>query len=95
MNRSQSSYPDTHRSLLRGRLALASAAAILLVIGIAPRLESRTTLAAQTTTYAAPTVAVTYPSVEGKAQHLELPADVEAFAQTQIYARTSGYLARW
>src|SRR5579872_367826 len=95
MNRSHSSARDILKSSLRSRLVLTAAVAILLVIGIAPRLESRTALAAQTTTYAAPTVAVTYPSVEGKVQHLELPADVEAFAQTQIYARTSGYLARW
>ncbi|MEO6922797.1 MAG: efflux RND transporter periplasmic adaptor subunit, partial [Bryocella sp.] len=40
-------------------------------------------------------VNVTRPSVNGVGSGLALPGSIEAFNETPIYARTSGYLKRW
>ena len=44
---------------------------------------------------AVPTVAVVQPKRSGPAQEIVLPANVQAFADAPIYARTNGYLKRW
>jgi membrane fusion protein, multidrug efflux system len=79
----------------RRRMAIGVVVAVLLGAGIAPRVESRVSLRQQTATYSEPTVGVVYPTPGAAVQHLKLPADVQAYAQTGIYARTSGYLERW
>ena len=44
---------------------------------------------------AVPTVAVVQPKRSAPAQEIILPANVQAFADAPIYARTNGYLKRW
>ena len=44
---------------------------------------------------AVPTVAVVQPKRSAPAQEIVLPANVQAFADAPIYARTNGYLKRW
>jgi RND family efflux transporter MFP subunit len=75
--------------------ALLGVTLLLLGAGLVPRLESRGALARQTATFSRPTVAVTHPLAGASLQHLDFPANVEAYAETSIYARTDGYLARW
>ncbi|MDE2449325.1 MAG: efflux RND transporter periplasmic adaptor subunit [Gammaproteobacteria bacterium] len=79
----------------RRRAAIAAVVAALLGVGIAPRIASRASLRQQTVTYSEPTVGVVYPTPGATVQHLKLPADVQAYAETGIYARTDGYLERW
>jgi multidrug efflux pump subunit AcrA (membrane-fusion protein) len=77
-------------------LVLAVATAVLLVIaGILPRIQARTALRRETAEMAVPTVAVVQAKHSAPAQEIILPANVQAFADAPIYARTSGYLKRW
>ena len=70
-------------------------AALLVVFGILPRIQARTALRQETTRMAVPTVAVVQPKRSAPAQEIVLPANVQAFADAPIYARTNGYLKRW
>jgi membrane fusion protein, multidrug efflux system len=65
------------------------------VIAFVLRLGERRALAKETETLAVPTVTVIQPKVEPPQQELILPSSLEAYTESPIYARTSGYLARW
>jgi len=73
--------------------------AILLAIGAAAafslRLGERRALAKETEALAVPNVIVIQPKTEPPDQDLTLPSTLEAFTESPIYARTSGYLAHW
>ena len=66
-----------------------------MVFGILPRIQARTALRQETMRMAVPTVAVVQPKRSAPAQEIVLPANVQAFADAPIYARTNGYLKRW
>jgi RND family efflux transporter MFP subunit len=70
-------------------------AVLLVVFGILPRIQARTALRQETLRMAVPTVAVVQPKRSAPAQEIVLPANVQAFADAPIYARTNGYLKRW
>jgi RND family efflux transporter MFP subunit len=70
---------------------LFAGAAIALVI----RLGERRALAKETETLAVPSVIVIQPKPEPPQQDLVLPSTLQAYTESPIYARTSGYLARW
>jgi RND family efflux transporter MFP subunit len=72
--------------------------AILLVAGgfsVVRRLTERGALAKETERLAVPTVGVTKPGIEPAADQLTLPAQLQAYVESAIYARTNGYLLRW
>jgi membrane fusion protein, multidrug efflux system len=81
-----------------GKLAIV-AVAFLLVAGAAIafviRLGERQALAKETEALAVPNVIVIQPKAEPPQQDLMLPSTLEAFTESPIYARTTGYLARW
>jgi membrane fusion protein, multidrug efflux system len=52
-------------------------------------------LAKETERATVPTVAVVYPQSEKPDEELVLPGSLQAFEESPIYARTSGYLVRW
>lgn len=72
---------------------------IVLVIGaaiaFAVRLGERRALAKETETLAVPSVTVIQARLEAPQQDLTLPSTLEAYTESPIYARTSGYLAHW
>jgi RND family efflux transporter MFP subunit len=76
-------------------------AAIVLVLGfviysgIHERAQAESTLGASTERAAVPTVNVVEPSSAGLSQEIVLPGNTQAFNDTPIYARTSGYLKHW
>jgi len=76
-------------------LLAAVIAALLVVSGILPRIQARTALRHETMQMAIPAVAVVQPKHSSPAQEIVLPANVQAFADAPIYARTNGYLMRW
>ena len=80
-----------------GRLALIVLAILLLAGGfsVARRLTERGALAKETERLAIPTVGVTRPSTDSAADQLVLPAQLQAYVESAIYARTNGYLLRW
>jgi RND family efflux transporter MFP subunit len=69
--------------------------AIVVISGIVPRVRARTALRNETNQLAVPAVIVAQPKKSAPAQEIILPANVQAFKDAPIYARTNGYLKRW
>jgi len=68
---------------------------ILLISGIVPRLKARASLRKETQDLAIPSVLVTHPKRTPASPEVVLPANVQAFIDAPIYARTNGYLKSW
>jgi RND family efflux transporter MFP subunit len=77
----------------------AIAVTVIVLCAIAYRLIGRNTdenqLADATKSNATPTVSVIQPTVTGMSSEIALPGNTQAFDDTPIYARTSGYLKQW
>ncbi|HEU4414098.1 MAG TPA: efflux RND transporter periplasmic adaptor subunit [Candidatus Angelobacter sp.] len=80
-----------------GRLALIVLLVLLVAGGftVARRFTERGALAKETEGLALLTVGVTKPSVEPASDQLVLPAQLQAYTESAIFARTNGYLLRW
>jgi RND family efflux transporter MFP subunit len=72
-------------------LALLIAGAITIV----SKFSEKNALAAETEKLAIPTVSVTHPTQEQSHEELVLPATIQAYQESPIYARTNGYILRW
>ncbi|CAB3769619.1 efflux RND transporter periplasmic adaptor subunit [Paraburkholderia solisilvae] len=83
------------RRRYRVPLALAGLAAVLLGIGLAPRLEAKRALADQVAAQRALPVSVVMPKPAPASSELLLPGSVMPYADASIYARTSGYVQHW
>ena len=68
---------------------------VLIAIGILSRFHAEAALATASQQDAVLSVAVTTPVAGAAAQEITLPANTQAFIDTPIYARTSGYLRKW
>ena len=71
---------------------------ILLIAGgvtIVSKLGEKKALAAETERLATPSVSVTHPTQEQSHEELVLPATVQAYKESPIYARTNGYVLHW
>jgi membrane fusion protein (multidrug efflux system) len=64
-------------------------------VGILPRIDAHAALREQTQALAEPTVEVVQPTLAPATRSIELPGDVQAFQEANIYARTSGYIGHW
>jgi RND family efflux transporter MFP subunit len=67
----------------------------VVISGILPRIHARAALDKETAEMAIPTVSVIHPKLGAPAQEVVLPANVQAYIDSPIYARTNGYLKRW
>ncbi len=78
-------------------VALLTAVIVVLAVvsGILPRVKARATLRKETQEMSVPTVTVVQPKRSSADQELVLPANVQAFIDAPIYARTNGYLKKW
>lgn len=98
MSEHLTTLPESTPSPRRLRLAALIGAALfgsIVVIGVGTRLSEARSLRQWTDEQAIPTVVISEPeSADGKAP-LELPAQMDAFTNAPIYARTSGYLKSW
>jgi RND family efflux transporter MFP subunit len=65
------------------------------VSGILPRIQARNALAVETREMAIPTVTVVHPKPSAPSKEIVLPANVQAYIDAPIYARTNGYLRKW
>ena len=103
--RSTPSHPDAAHALpaphglpAGARIALIVIAVIVLA-GVTYRILGRAAderhLNKQTQLDSIPTVDVISPVVSGVTSELALPGNTQAFDDTPIYARTSGYLKQW
>jgi len=73
-------------------------AAILITSAVLLLLQRRSqfqALASDTESQAVPTVAIIHPVLENGTEELVLPGTLQAFVESPIYARTSGYLRKW
>jgi RND family efflux transporter MFP subunit len=92
--------PEVTERSRSGRPWVATTIAFVIVVaiviaGILPRVKARTALRKETTEMAVPTVSVVQPKRSAPAQEIVLPANVQAFSDSPIYARTNGYLKHW
>ncbi len=67
----------------------------IVLSGVLPRIHARAKLAHDTRELAIPSVVVVHPRRTTPAQEIVLPANVQAFVDAPIYARTNGYLKKW
>jgi RND family efflux transporter MFP subunit len=86
--------PRRTRAVLLAALACL-VVALLIYTGIHARSESESTLVHATEAAATPSVSVVHAAGGGAPAEVTLPANVEAYIDTPIYARTSGYLRHW
>jgi len=70
-------------------------ALVLAVWGVSSRIETRTELRKRTMQNAVLTVVTAKPVLSGAGNELVLPGIVQAYIESPIYARTSGYLKNW
>jgi RND family efflux transporter MFP subunit len=95
----QPNIVDRKRKLGRSPAIVGILAALLLGVfiakGIRTRVHAEETLTTTTRQDAVLAVAVTSPVQGAAAQEITLPANTQAFIDTPIYARTSGYLGKW
>lgn len=82
------------RRWLVAGLAIA-AAAVVYVSGVLPRVKARDAVRRETEQLAIPTVSVVRPKRSAPVQEIVLPANVQPYISSPIYARTNGYLKRW
>jgi RND family efflux transporter MFP subunit len=69
--------------------------AAVVISGVVPRVRARATLRSETNRLAVPAVIVVQPKHSSPGQEVVLPANVQAYRDAPIYARTNGYLKRW
>jgi RND family efflux transporter MFP subunit len=90
--------PSGRRTARRVWTSFAAIVLMLVVAGtltLSRRRSQFRVLAAATTEAAVPTVAVMHPAAGAAADDLVLPATLQAFVDSPIYARTTGYLQKW
>ena len=90
---------DANRKLGRGPIVGLIVVALLLgaaiLFGIYSRVHAEAALTTETQQDSVMAVSVTSASRGADALEITLPADTQAFIDTPIYARTSGYLRHW
>ncbi len=93
-NQPEVASPPSRRGLLVvvGILLLI---AIIVIAGVVPRWKARAALRSETYQSAIPTVAVIHPKLGAPVTEIVLPGNIQAFTDSPIYARTSGYLKKW
>lgn len=83
------------RSMWLGLTTIAFGIAIVVVLGILSRSAADRALVHDTQTSAIMDVQIVHPAGTTSSDEIALPGDTQAFVDTPIYARTSGYLKSW
>jgi RND family efflux transporter MFP subunit len=84
-----------HRTPVLVAVAVLSVLALLIYSGIHSRVAAESRLLKRTVETAISTVAVISPKEGAPTQEIILPGNTQAFSDTPLYARTSGYLRHW
>src|SRR5215831_13395856 len=91
--------PDLPALSSRKALLIIAFVVIVLAVGGAismfSRMRATRALERETEIEAIPVVAMVHPSTEAPDEQLVLPASIEAYEESPIFARTNGYLLRW
>lgn len=93
--RANEQQPVSPRLALMGAAAVAAVALLLVGVGVFGRHHADTVLAKHTDELAPPTVSVAPAKAAAPSETYVLPANVTAFTDAPIYARTDGYLMHW
>jgi RND family efflux transporter MFP subunit len=91
---SSSGQPRAKHGILITVVALLIVAAVV-IAGVVPRVRARAALKTETYNLAVPTVSVMHPKLGSPESEIVLPGNIQAFEDSAIYARTSGYLKDW
>jgi RND family efflux transporter MFP subunit len=86
---------ELRRKIRLYALILCVVAVVAAVWGIVSRLETRSELRKSSLQDAIATVVTAKPQLSGAGDELVLPGIVQAYVESPIYARTSGYLKSW
>jgi RND family efflux transporter MFP subunit len=86
---------STARFFVAALVAAAGALAYAIHGGVTARVAAESTLARSTEEAAIPIVNVIHPKDGAPLEELVLPGNTQAFSDTPIFARTSGYLKGW
>lgn len=76
-------------------LTILAGLAVLVFTGVRARSAATETLVHSAQDGAAMRVSVVHPQLAGDQEELVLPANIQAYSEAPIYARTHGYLKRW
>lgn len=76
-------------------LVLALVLGYAIVTGLHSRVQAESALTRETQAASVPTVAVVLPKTIGGGEEVVLPGNVQAFIDTPLWARASGYLKAW
>jgi RND family efflux transporter MFP subunit len=76
-------------------VVIATGMGVLVFRGIGTRVAAESALVQETHAISVIDVAVTHPKLVSGAQEVVLPGNIQPFVDAPIYARTSGYLAKW
>lgn len=68
---------------------------VALLIGVAHQQSVRSELAADARDHASTPVSVTHPHSTGSQLNVRFPANIQAYTETPVYARTNGYIKHW
>ena len=82
----------------RAKILIGAILLVLITAGVVTFLNRKSesdALAKETEAVSIPTVAVVQPQAEPANDELVLPGNLQAFTESPIFARTSGYLLRW
>jgi RND family efflux transporter MFP subunit len=85
----------TARGLLLSVLLSAIVLACVIFAGLTARARAKAALQQETLANSIPTVAVVHPTPTAGAEEVVLPGNMQAFVDTPIWARASGYLKVW
>lgn len=69
--------------------------AVVLLFGLAHQRTVRSELAADARDHARTPVSVVHPQLSASQLNVSFPANIQAYIETPIYARTNGYIKRW
>jgi len=86
---------SNRKAALLGLLACFAVLGLLIVRGVRSRAVDARALERSTQEAAIASVTVTHPMGGSAGQEVVLPGNTQAFTDTPIYARTSGYLKKW
>jgi RND family efflux transporter MFP subunit len=92
---SEAAEPKLTRGSWIGMVVVAAIVAGVVIFGISARHGSERTLEKETAASAIPSVNVVYPSASSLSSEIALPGNTQAFIDSPIYSRTSGYLKDW
>lgn len=94
-NTSQTASPSTWRGLFFVLIVGVAVLGFVMFTGLTSRARAGTALARETLASSIPTVAVVQPQLSAGAEEVVLPGNMQAFIDTPIWARASGYLKAW